>query len=48
MLYAPEYRLKDGSKIRGFLLSQHGDSAIIYTGESRRRVVALATDEKKE
>ncbi|HUU70204.1 MAG TPA: TFIIB-type zinc ribbon-containing protein [Planctomycetota bacterium] len=48
MLYAPEYRLKDGSKIRGFLLSQHGDSAIIYTGESRPRVVPLATDEKKK
>jgi len=47
MLYAPEFRLKDGSKIRGFLISRHGDSVTIYTGESRPRVVPLATDEKK-
>jgi len=47
MLYAPEFKLKDGSKIRGFLLGHHGDSARIYVGESKPKVVPLAPEEKK-
>ena len=47
MKSAPEIRLKDGSKVRGFILDQYGDAATIFTAEGKRKVAIASPQNGK-
>ena len=43
---APEIRLKDGRRFRGWILIHYGDSATVFTSEGKH-VVSIAPESRK-